>query len=169
MKAKFEVKMTNQDMYHFLMYHSYHGFTGIFSIVAGIVLLGYFFWCLGTGREASFLYPFFGVLFLIYQPWTLFISSAKQVTSNPVFRNPIGYELSENGITVSQDGVVNEIGWDGVRRVCEDKRCIFVYTGAKNACIWPKKQLGSQMTQVQQILASCVPSAAVRKKNGRHS
>ena len=74
MKAKFEIKMTNRDMYNFLMYHSYHSFTGIFSIVSGIALLGYFFWCVGTGRESSFLYPLFGVLFLVYQPWTLFIS-----------------------------------------------------------------------------------------------
>ena len=92
MKAKFEIRMTNQDMYNFLMYHSYHGFTGIFSIAAGIALLAYFFWCAGTGRENSFLYPLFGVLFLVYQPWTLFISSAKQVSSNPVFQKPIGYE-----------------------------------------------------------------------------
>ena len=92
MKAKFEIRMTNQDMYNFLMYHSYHGFTGIFSIAAGIALLAYFFWCAGTGRENSFLYPLFGVLFLVYQPWTLFISSAKQVSSNPVFQKPIGLQ-----------------------------------------------------------------------------
>lgn len=48
MKAKFEIKMTNQDMYNFLMYHSYHGVTGIFSIVAGIALLGYFFLVCGN-------------------------------------------------------------------------------------------------------------------------
>ena len=165
MKAKFEIRMTNQDMYNFLMYHSYHGFTGIFSIAAGIALLAYFFWCAGTGRENSFLYPLFGVLFLVYQPWTLFISSAKQVSSNPVFQKPIGYELSEKGITVSQDGQTNEIGWDGVRRIREDKRSIFVYTGAKNACIWPKKQLGSQATEVRTILDACAPSAGGKKKS----
>lgn len=164
MKAKFEIKMTNQDMYNFLMYHSYHGFTGIFSIVAGIVLLGYFFWCMGTGRDSSFLYPLFGILFLVYQPWTLFISSAKQVTSNPVFQKPIVYEISENGITVSQDGETNEIGWDGVCRIREDKRSIFVYTGAKNACIWPKKQLGNQITEVKKILNVCGTSGDGKKK-----
>jgi len=51
MKAKFEIRMTNQDMYNFLMYHSYHGFTGIFSIAAGNALLGYFFWGAGTPTD----------------------------------------------------------------------------------------------------------------------
>ena len=101
----------------------------------------------------------------MYQPWTLFISSAKQVSSNPVFQKPIGYELSEKGITVSQDGQTNEIGWDGVRRIREDKRSIFVYTGAKNACIWPKKQLGSQAAEVRKILDACTPSAGGKKKS----
>ena len=58
-----------------------------------------------------------------------------------------------------------EIGWDGVRRIREDKRSIFVYTGAKNACIWPKKQLGSQATEVRKILDACAPSAGGKKKS----
>ena len=86
------------------------------------------------------------------------------MTSNPVFQKPIGYELSENGITVSQDGQTNEIGWDGVRRIREDKRSIFVYTGAKNACIWPKKQLKNQAAEVKKILEACVPAAGGNKK-----
>lgn len=163
-KTSFDIKITNRDMYNFLMYHSYHSFTGGFSIAAGAALLAYDVWCRMQGSGSSVLYPFFGILFLIYQPWTLFISSAKQVTTNPVFSKPIHYELSENGITVSQDGQTTEIGWDGVFRIREGRRSILVYTGKKNACIWPKSQLGDQKETVKQLLADYASSAACGKK-----
>lgn len=33
MKAKFSIKVTQRNMYNFMMYYAYHGVSGIFSIV----------------------------------------------------------------------------------------------------------------------------------------
>ena len=49
MKTEFDIKMTTASMYRFLMYHAYHSFSGIFSIVAGAALLFFYILRMGTG------------------------------------------------------------------------------------------------------------------------
>ena len=44
MKAKFSIKVTQRNMYNFMMYYAYHGVSGIFSIVAAAALLGLAVW-----------------------------------------------------------------------------------------------------------------------------
>lgn len=164
MKTKFSIKVTQGNMYNFMMYYAYHGVSGIFSIVAAAALLGLAVWSGISGGENTWLYALFGVLFLIYQPWTLFTHSAKQVTSNPVFKKPLEYELDENGITVRQDGTENEIPWDAVTRVCETSQSILVYTGKRNAFIWVKAQLGAQEKTVRKLLTERVPEGKRKLK-----
>ena len=79
MKAKFSIKVTQRNMYNFMMYYAYHGVSGIFSIVAAAALLGPAVWSGTHGGENTWLYALFGVLFAVYQPWTLFIHSAKHL------------------------------------------------------------------------------------------
>lgn len=164
MKAKFSIKVTQGNMYNFMMYYAYHGVSGIFSIVAAAALLGLAVWSGTHGEENTWLYAMFGVLFLIYQPWTLFIHSAKQVTSNPVFRKPLSYEVNETGITVRQDDTENVIPWSAVTRVCETSQSILVYTGKRNAFIWVKSQLGMQEKTVRSLLTAQVPEGRQKLK-----
>ena len=164
MKAKFSIKVTQGNMYNFMMYYAYHGVSGIFSIVAAAALLGLAVWSGTRGEENTWLYALFGILFLIYQPWTLFTHSAKQVTSNPVFKKPLFYEVNETGITVRQDDTENEIPWSTVTRVCETSQSILVYTGKRNAFIWVKSQLGAQEKTVRSLLTAQVPEGRRKLK-----
>ena len=141
MKAKFSIKVAQKNMYNFMMYYAYHGVSGIFSIVAAAALLGLAVWS-----------------------WTLFIHSAKQVTSNPVFKKPLVYEVNEAGITVRQDDTENEIPWSAVTRVCETSQSIFVYTGKRNAFIWVKSQLGNNEKAVRNLLTAQVPESRRKLK-----
>ena len=141
-----------------------HGVSGIFSIVAAVTLLGLAVWSGTHGGENTWLYALFGVLFAVYQPWTLFIHSAKQVTSNPVFKKPLVYEVNEAGITVRQDDTENEIPWSAVTRVCETSQSIFVYTGKRNAFIWVKSQLGNNEKAVRNLLTAQVPESRRKMK-----
>lgn len=102
MKTEFEIKMTVGGMYRFLMYHAYHSFAGVFSIVAGLALIGFYIWN-GGGLETSNLWNLvFGVLFLLYEPLTLHSQAAKHVKLNFVYKHPLHYTLSEEGIAVRQ-------------------------------------------------------------------
>lgn len=161
MNAEFEMKMTPKTMYNFLMYHTYHGFNGIFSILAGAALLALYAFG-GRENSNSWLYLLFGVLFLVYQPWTLLTQAAKQVSTNPVFKKPLRYEVSEEYLKVLQEETENEISWTAVTKVRENGRSIFVYTGKRNAFIWEKAQLGDQTAAVRSLIRAHAKNARLK-------
>ncbi len=182
MKTEFEIKMTVGGMYRFLMYHAYHSFAGIFSIVAGLVLIGFYIWN-GCGFETNNLWNLvFGFLFLLYEPWTLHSQAVKHVKLNFVYKHPLHYTLSEEGIAVRQaklqggmdaEQYVESLmgpkptvaAWDSVLLVRENSKSILVYTGKKNACIWLKDQLGAQEAEVREILRKYVPADRLKLKS----
>lgn len=165
MKAEFDIKMTTGSMYRFLMYHAYHGFGGIFSIVAGAALILYYIISYGDGGANKWIYLLFGILFLIYQPWTLYTGAVKQAKLNPVFKNPLHYTLCEEGIFAEQGEAKSKVEWAAVQKVRETSGSILIYTGPKNACILVKDQMGSQVDQVREIVKKNVPAALVKLKN----
>lgn len=155
MNTEFEIKIKTMDMYRFLMYHAYHGASGIFSIMAGLVLIAFFI--IRREQSDSWMYLLFGVLFLVYLPWTLLNRAAQQVKLGTMFKKPLKYMLSEDGLTVQQEAETAEVAWTDVCRVRETGRSILVYTGKKNAFIWVKAQMGDQETMARQILKAHIP------------
>ncbi|MFR8547901.1 MAG: YcxB family protein [Lachnospiraceae bacterium] len=162
MKTEFDMKMTTGAMYRFFMYHAYHGFSGIFGIVAGTALLVYFFTGLKDAGANHWIYLLFGVIFLLYQPWSLYTMAVRQAKLNPVFKHPLHYALSEEGMSVTQGESASDMKWDAVKKVRETGSCIYVYTGKKNACIWIKSQMGEQEARARQILKKQVPEKLVK-------
>ena len=71
MRSEFDIKMTTKAMYNFLMYHTYHTMNGIFSVVAGLALIVFFFVQRGGDGQNTWMFLLFGVLFIVYLPWTL--------------------------------------------------------------------------------------------------
>lgn len=164
MKSEFEIRITTGSMYRFLMYHTYHGFSGIFGTAAGIGILVLYFVMRGTGSSQSWMYLLFGILFLVYQPWTLFNRAVKQAKLNPVFKKPLHYLVSDDGIRVMQEEAVNEITWDSIVKVRETGQSILVYTSARNAFIWVKSQMGEEEGTVRRLLTAHVPEKTLRLK-----
>lgn len=158
METEFEVRMTTGSMYRFLMYHAYHSFSGGFSILAGAALLVFYFLRLGKGTPNVWIYLLFGLLFLLYEPWTLYTASVRQVKLNPVYKHPVHYRVSAEGIAVQQGENTGQVGWESVQRVRETSQSILVYTGKKNACIWIKAQLGESAAPVRELLKKYVPA-----------
>lgn len=157
MNTEFEIKIKTMDMYRFLMYHAYHGASGVFSIVAGLALIAFFFIRRGQ-LENSWIFLVFGVLFLAYLPWTLLNRAAQQVKLGTAFKKPLKYILSEEGVSVRQEEAAAEVAWEDICRVRETGSSILVYTGKKNAFIWVKSQMGDQETKVRELLRAHVPA-----------
>lgn len=163
MKTEFKVKLNINTMYHFLMYHMYHGFGGIFSVIIGLGLIGYGIYA-GNSVSNSWIYIFFGVIFLIYEPTTLYTRAAKQIKTNPVFKEAIQYEVSEEGIKIIQGEVFNVLPWDKIYKVMESRQCIFIYTNVRNAIILEKKQMGSSEAVIRKLIKAKVPAAKSKLK-----
>lgn len=162
MKAKFEIQITTGSMYRFLMYHAYHEISGRFSIVAGIVLLALYAWALSGESVNSWIYLLFSILFFVYQPWTLYTQAAKQAKLNPVFKKPLEYFVSDDGIVVTQGKESNEAKWENVLKVRETKQSILVYTHPKSAFIWVKAQMGAQEPAVRELICAHVDAKKVK-------
>ena len=91
--VELDVKITSGDLYDFLLRHSYNSVSGLLG--AAIGALGV---VVGISRQ-YWIYLILGVVILLYLPWTLFIKSKQQVANNPVFREPLHYDLDENANT----------------------------------------------------------------------
>lgn len=163
MKAEFKVKLSINSMYHFLIYHMYHGFGGIFSVIWGIGLIGYGIYA-GGNVSNSWIYFFFGILFLVYEPITLYTRAAKQIKTNPVFKEALSYIVSADGIRIEQGETSNDLVWENIYKVCESSKSIFMYTSTRNAFIWEKKQLGDSEAAVRALIKESIPAAKCKLK-----
>ncbi len=164
MRSEFDIKMTTKAMYNFLMYHTYHTVSGIFSIVAGLALIVYFFVQRGGEGQNTWVFLLFGVLFLVYLPWTLYLRAAKQAKLNTVFQKPLHYILDEQSIQITQGESSSETGWDAVRKVRETGQSLLLYTTERNAFIWIKGQMGAEEAQVRALICKMVKAKRVKLK-----
>lgn len=163
MKSKFKMKMTTSAMYKFLIYHTYHKFSGIFSVILAAVLIGYYV----VNRTAvvdSWMYLMFGIIFLVYEPWSLYTRAVKQTKLNPGFKEPLLYTVSEEGIKVALKGESNEISWNNVFKVRETRQSFLVYTSKTNAFVWIKEQMGVEEGKVRALLKEYVPASKGKLK-----
>lgn len=166
MKTEFEIQITTKSMYQFLMYHAYKEMSGLFSILAGIGLLVYYFTVRGQGGTNTWLFLFFGIVFLVYQPLSLYSKAVKQAKLNPVFKHPLTYVLTEAGIEVRQDASSNQIVWSQIYMIRESRKSILVYTSKRNAFIWVKDQLIDQESQIREIISANVDVKKMKLKRG---
>ena len=164
MRTEFDMKINTMAMYRFLMNHAYRGLSGWISVLTGVGMIAYYFlYGKENGGSNSWIFLFFGVLFLVYQPWTLYSKALKQTKLNPVFKHPLHYVLTEEMLEVQQAEVSNQIAWDKVWMVRETAQSFLVYTGQRNAFIWVKKQLQDE-EEVRIILKNVMEPKRLKLK-----
>lgn len=163
MEVKFEVKMTAKLMYHFMLNHTYkslQGFLGTAFGVASLVMFGVTFG--KAGMSYSILYLVFGIWFLLYLPFSLYLRSRQQIQKNAVFGKPVTYVVNEKGIEVIQEEQKAECGWDQIFKVRKTSKCILVYTSQRNAFVFDRAALGTQYDALCGLLRSHLPEKKVK-------
>lgn len=151
-EVKFSVQIKVNDMFAFLMHHSYRGVSLIIDAVitvGAIALLA-----TGFGKESpasTVVLVVLALLFTVINPLQLYRRAKKQVTKNEVFQKPLCYVLTEEGITMSQGEVTQSFLWGDVYRIKEYKSLFAVYTGRVYACIWPKRELAECENEVREL------------------
>lgn len=158
MRVEFDVKITAADLYDYMLSHTYSGFSGLFgSIVGALFIIMYF-------SVGYFLYLIAGAVILLYIPCSLFLRAHKQVALNEVFKKPLHYVLTDEGVTVSQgeDEMFQE--WDVVYKAKSTNRSLLIYTSKVNAWIFPKRDLGKDKEAVIQLISAHVAPNKVKIK-----
>ncbi|MDE7232256.1 MAG: YcxB family protein [Lachnospiraceae bacterium] len=156
MEIEFDVKITPNILYDYMLQHTYSRLPGLMGTLVGVLLLFLF----AGNRQPLIL--IIALVVLLYLPWTLFLRAATQAKSNPAFQKPLHYKLTEEGIQVSQDETVEQMAWEGMVKAISTPKSIVVYTTAVNACIFPKKDLGDRKYKVIEIISTHMPSKKVK-------
>lgn len=156
MELEFDVKVTSQDLYDYLLYHTYTHFSGMIGTLAGIFMLIVFI---------STKYPIYliaGAVMILYMPCSLFLKAKQQAINNSAFKEPLHYRMDDDGISVSQ-GESNEAqGWDSCVKAVSTGRSIIIYTSRTTASVFPKKELGDQKGALIQMISTHMPPKKVK-------
>ncbi len=156
MEIEFDVKVTSNILYDYMLHHTYSSISGLIGSLVGVLMLILF----ASNRQPICL--IIGMVILLYLPWTLFIKSRQQALNTPAFKKPLHYRLSEEGIEVSQDDTTEQMGWDGMYKAVSTTHSIVVYTTRTSACIFPKNDLGESKYKVIEIISTHMPPRKVK-------
>lgn len=156
MEIEFDVKITTNILYDYLLQHTYSRLTGLMGTLVGVLMLFLF----AANKQPLIL--IIALVILLYLPWTLFLRAASQAKTTPAFQKPLHYRLSDEGIEVSQDGTTEQMAWEGMVKAISTPKSIVVYTTAVNACIFPKSDLGDRKYKVIEIISTHMPPKKVK-------
>lgn len=156
MELEFDVKINAGILYDYLLHHTYTSFSGLLGTVVGVLALIMFF------GERNVLYLIAGVVILLYLPWTLYLKAKQQMVNSKVFKAPLHYKMTEEGVEVSQ-GEAKEIQeWDKMYKAVSTRKSIVLYTSPVNASVFPRKDLGDKTSVLIQMISTHMPPAKVK-------
>lgn len=154
-----DVKMDDKILYDYMLYHTYHGLSGILGTFVGLMMIFYFF-----SYHVSILYLIFGVVVLFYLPVNLFISAKKQVLGNEIFKKPLHYAFTEEGLFVSQEEHQDFVAWDNMKKAVSTGKSIIIYTSKVSATIIPRKACDGQVAELLAVILSHMSPKKVKIK-----
>ena len=157
--VELDVKIEPQDLYDYMLMHTYNSAPGILGSTVGAVVA-----LVGIAR-GQVLFIVAGLVLLLYLPWTLFLKSRQQALRNPAFKAPLHYVLDESGITVSQNGEEQHQDWGDMVKALSTGHSIIVYTSRVNATIFPKREMGDKKTDVIEMISTHMPPQKVKIRN----
>lgn len=156
MEIEFDVKMTSGDLYDYMLHHTYGSMSGLIGAVAGALMV------VAGFSGAGVLCIIAGIVILLYLPVTLFLKSKQQFLANPAFKQPLHYKLTEEGIEVSQGEEVQSQKWEDMYKAVSTTKSLVIYTTAVNAAIFPRRDLGEQLSAVIEIISKHMPPKKVK-------
>lgn len=156
MEVEFDVQMKSGDLYDYMLHHTYSSASGLIGAVAGALMVVAFF------SGAGVLCLIAGLVILLYLPASLFMKSKQQFLTNPVFKKPLHYKLTEEGIEVSQGEEVQSLKWEDLYKAISTTKSLIVYTSRVNATIFPRRDLGEKAPAVIEIISTHMPPKKVK-------
>lgn len=157
MEMEFDVQITKKDLYDYQLHHAYTSPSGLFGTIVGCLFLVGFF---NTGTP---LYLLIGAFIILYFPWTLHIKAASQAQA-PIFKRPLHYKLSEEGLEISAEEEKQLVPWDDITKASSTGKTILLYTSKINAFLFPKRELGERKGEFVQVISRYVAPDRVKIK-----
>lgn len=168
MVVKFDVKMTEQSMYDFMMYHSRTHISGIAGAVFGAASLGAGIFATVKGDYMfSCIFFIFAAIFLVFPPFSMRTKAREQIRASRRFDKPITYELTNEGVCAKQDGKTEQHSWDSFIQVVVTKKLVLLYKNRRSALIFPVQDLGKKYKNTVKIITDHMPVEKQKIRNER--
>lgn len=148
MQIEFDVKMTTNKMYDYMLYHTFTSFQGILGEAIGVLLIAAF---VASGK---WLYLIAGIIVVLYLPIALYMNAKKQILLSPVFKETLHYTLSEEGIKIKVGEEEESQAWKDLRKAVSTGKSIIIYTSKRSASIFPKSDLGEKKMAVIEMIST---------------
>ena len=156
MELEFDVRITANILYDYMLRHTYNSASGLIgTIVGALMIIGFFY-------QGGAVFLIAGAFILLYLPWTLFIKSRQQMLNTPAFKKPLHYRLTEEGIEVSQGEETQMQKWEDMLKAVSTPKSLIVYTSRVNASIFPRRDLGELAPGVIEMISTHMSPAKVK-------
>ena len=157
MDLEFDVRIDTAVLYDYMLRHTYNSISGLLGSVVGAMGIVAFF------MNGYPLYLIMGVVLLGYLPVALYLR-AKRQAQNPVFKKPLHYRMSEEGVAVSQGETEQFQKWEDMYKAVSTTKSLILYTSRVNASVFPRKDLGEQQIDVIAMISTHMPHNKVQIK-----
>lgn len=164
-KVTLKIELKVADMYEFLLRHAYTSAVGLVGVMISLIALVLFFLNLSNSdMQQRILLLVIASLFTIINPIQLRMKARQQVSLNPMFKIPLEYEFSDEGITVRQNDQQNDLEWKDAYKVVETKKLIILYFSKATGFILPKEQMGNQQEDLLALIKANVDERKCKLK-----
>ena len=100
-------------------------------------------------------------MILLYQPGSLFLKAKQQALTNPAFKQPLHYKMTEEGVEVSQGEATEFQKWEDMVKAVSTARSIVLYTTRINASIFPRRDLKDNLSKAVEMISTHMPPKKV--------
>lgn len=158
MSTEFDIKLTENDMYAFNMYHAYTSMQGLLPVILGIAVLAISIFSGNfEGQQSRYLYMLIGIVFLVYVPFSLRIRAKRVIHMDPVLSKTIHYNICDEGVVVTaESGESATLEWQYVYKAISTKKLILIFSSRVNAYIIPKCQVEDKIPEIYEIVKANV-------------
>ena len=157
MELEFDVRIDAAALYDYMLRHNFNSASGILGSTVGALGIVAFF------MNGYPLYLIMGVILLGYLPVSLYLRAKRQAL-NPVFKEPLHYKMTEEGVSVSQGETEQFQKWEDMYKAVSTSRSLILYTNRVNASIFPRKDLGELQADVIGMISTHMPHGKVQIK-----
>ncbi|MBQ8982635.1 MAG: YcxB family protein [Lachnospiraceae bacterium] len=159
------VNMRVKYMYSFLFQHVHRSLQGLIGVGISLAALVMFFMSIGKNVDGTrmFIMLVIGLLFTVINPILLLFRAARQVTLSPVYKQPLTYVFTEQGMTVKQGEQSQFMEWKKLVMVRKTASVLILYTNRNSGSILAFQELGEQKDAVIRIITEGCHMAGIKR------
>ncbi len=145
------------DMFDFMMYHTYHNAAGIASVLIGIgAIVALILNIINKGETmVTVLLVVIVVMFLANSPLTIWYRAKKQAELISDGAHTITYGFSSAGLDMTRGKDYASYEWNRIEKIIEAKKCYYFYLSKNSAFVLPKEDLLGNDAGFKRILKEC--------------